>query len=588
MHTGNVRERRVDEPSQRVSDAGSPTTVDTPTSDGDEILPVSMVSRDGQRWCWASACAWPLRTLAPKRVWKRLARSPRGAFGLCLLVLCFFALVLASGSSGGKHHDPLTFGLDRQQHALDDELVEAHPGAFVTRYTRWRAYFVALNLYNNEELLPEFTVRMEDTLRRVLVPSAGGDPKAVFVSVMSNGNTDATGSLIDGPFTAMLRRVGVSFEVRSNASACARWRLDGPNEDLGDETDADAGEAVAGDRSHDSDIHGHGAGAAAGYRKRPPAMGRTEWMACLRNSAMRPLYRHGTSGLFREAKGAAAIGPDQTAVLFFNDIYFRARDIADLLATNAGKFDLACGLDYYYSFYDTWGTRDIDGARFDPQPPFATHPTTQRLLAQKHEAPVKCCWNGVAAIAADVFVPEDSHGRVMPRRHPPAALPTTGAATQQQKPPSQQPLRFRANRTDEKCYASECQHICADMMESGRDRIFVNPRVRVAYEPYFDRLQHGGVWWYSPALVEGLLRWVRVWSWPLFYAPPPAASLTTAGLQCVTVAETYTISQATVASWICILGIIGCIVCNCTVARRHLEKLNTTHLPVVAANAQQL
>lgn len=53
-----------------------------------------------------------------------------------------------------------------------------------------------------------------------------------------------------------------------------------------------------------------------------------------------------------------------------NDIYITENDILNLLATNDGDFDQACGLDFnsdydkYVVFYDSFVARDLNGKLF--------------------------------------------------------------------------------------------------------------------------------------------------------------------------------------------------------------------------------
>ena len=48
-------------------------------------------------------------------------------------------------------------------------------------------------------------------------------------------------------------------------------------------------------------------------------------------------------------------------ILFLNDIIFTEEDFWRLLYTRDGEYSVACGLDYYWSFYDTYATRDLKG-----------------------------------------------------------------------------------------------------------------------------------------------------------------------------------------------------------------------------------
>jgi hypothetical protein len=194
-------------------------------------------------------------------------------------------------------------------------------------------------------------------------------------------------------------------------------------------------------------------------------------------------------------------------------------------------------MDFYNSFYDTWVTRDIDGRMFESWPPFAVNHTTQKKFAEAYElppissaavidriegqfiayahwepravqtlsnahaaAPVRCCWNGVAAIRGNLFV-----DRGVKFRHPRSTM-------------------WNMSRSVADCYSSECQLLCADVFRLARSetpqraaRIFVNPSVRVAYEEeHFDLYRRH--WFVSTKYFFRLVSFLRFWRWPVFSA----------------------------------------------------------------------
>ena len=55
-------------------------------------------------------------------------------------------------------------------------------------------------------------------------------------------------------------------------------------------------------------------------------------------------------------------------------------------------------------FYDTWVARDIDGSIFLPYFPSVSNPYSIQRMRLGLPFPVKCCWNGMAAMTAAPFV----------------------------------------------------------------------------------------------------------------------------------------------------------------------------------------
>ena len=73
---------------------------------------------------------------------------------------------------------------------------------------------------------------------------------------------------------------------------------------------------------------------------------RYKFLANIRNEALKPLY-------------TLTWNSNKTRILFFNDIYYKVSDVINLINTNNMEYDLACGLDFYYAFYDMLVTRDF-------------------------------------------------------------------------------------------------------------------------------------------------------------------------------------------------------------------------------------
>ena len=333
----------------------------------------------------------------------------------------------------------------------------------------WTHFYIAINLYNNEEVVRPLTASLATLIDVYLAPLFG--PGSIFVSVFANGSKDNTTRLLNEVMLPELqsRRVGISMV--SN-------------------------------------------GTCFGFHRKPEKMDRIEWMAEVRNSALKPLYEHGgkvfSASQFHNYTQDTATGdvaslnsmnapsapPHSTAVMFFNDVLFNADDAAALLLTAQGDYDLSCGLDFYNSFYDTWVTRDASGHLFSAFPPYGVDAATQLAFAKGDAAPVRCCWNGLAIIRASTFLTSN--------------------------------VRFRHNSKGATCYASECLLMCEDMLRLGHKRIFINPRVKVAYEEYYFKM-HNADGFFTSRLYFSLMWWLRFWSWSsyrsLFFSDLPENQL---------------------------------------------------------------
>ncbi|CAG9571057.1 hypothetical protein LMJF_13_1020 [Leishmania major strain Friedlin] len=299
----------------------------------------------------------------------------------------------------------------------------------------WDHFYIALNLWKNEEVLPDLTEALIVFLEEEVKPFFDL-ATSVVVSIYSNISPDRTAELIATLLIPRLHAAGVRTVYATTEGACL------------------------------------------GYVERQSFHERIEWMACIRNKALEPLYEKGMSVFEslqqQQQQQQAQASADGLVVLFFNDVIFRPQDITVLLesraeaqvaastrphgwvssvtATNhepadAGvqdddgdlrkhpvgtastppsgstsaatgtTFDMACGMDFYATFYDTWVTRDRLGKPFGAQMPYSDDHATQEAFYRifKHERtgdhapevsaiPVKCCWNGVAAIRGRFFL----------------------------------------------------------------------------------------------------------------------------------------------------------------------------------------
>ncbi|KAG5505297.1 hypothetical protein JIQ42_07504 [Leishmania sp. Namibia] len=297
----------------------------------------------------------------------------------------------------------------------------------------WDHFYIALNLWKNEEVLPDLTEALIVFLEEEVKPFFDLST-SVVVSIYATISPDRTAELILTLLIPRLHAAGVRRVYATTEGSCL------------------------------------------GYVERQPFHERIEWMACIRNKALAPLYNEGMNVFERQKRDDADDSEDSLVVLFFNDILFRPQDITKLLesraepemaattrphgwlssvsktshkeadaspasATDDGHsqrpqvntapaspsgatspmtattFDMACGMDFYFTFYDTWVTRDRLGNSFEAQMPYSADHATQdafyRILRGKRSGdhaweaaaiPVKCCWNGVAAIRGRFFL----------------------------------------------------------------------------------------------------------------------------------------------------------------------------------------
>ncbi|KAF9000027.1 hypothetical protein BDZ89DRAFT_1079471 [Hymenopellis radicata] len=150
---------------------------------------------------------------------------------------------------------------------------------------------------------------------------------------------------------------------------------------------------------------------------------RIQFLADVRNKVMEPLVEKGYD-----------------RAIFSNDIFIEAESILELLKTEDGKFDMACGIDLsYWGMYDSWVVRDRLGRLVSSLWPYFLEDAGMQAVMADEPAPVFSCWNGIVAFRPDPFLPDVSLS--------PAHMP---------------PLSFRPS-TDKECFSSEsslCLTIC--------------------------------------------------------------------------------------------------------------------------------
>jgi hypothetical protein len=164
-----------------------------------------------------------------------------------------------------------------------------------------------------------------------------------------------------------------------------------------------------------------------------------------------------------------------------------------LLATRDGHYDAVCSLDYSIPFiyYDTFALRDSSGSKAVPQMwPYFLSSASREALKKNLPVPVQSCWNGAVAFKAEPFY-------------------------------ASSPLRFRGvsdSLARHHLEGSECCLIHADYHRADSEGVWLNPNVRVGYNPgAYEAVnpQYGGVWPTWREKVKGawqnrLSRWL-VW-----------------------------------------------------------------------------
>ncbi|KAG0172955.1 hypothetical protein DFQ28_008511 [Apophysomyces sp. BC1034] len=182
-------------------------------------------------------------------------------------------------------------------------------------------------------------------------------------------------------------------------------------------------------------------------------------LANIRNQALKPL--HSTQMHFDK-------------ILFLNDIIFELSDAVSLLMARGGDYDAVCAMDFFGEFYDLFATREVNGGWVGSgNYPYFEDKGSRELLANGQLIPVYSCWNGMIAMNAEPFIKDL--------------------------------VAFRAILPDEPEVpreASECCLIHTDLREHNYTKIFINPQVKVAYDPFH--------YWYARYIIP---------LWNIFLAP---------------------------------------------------------------------
>ncbi|MCQ2819180.1 MAG: glycosyltransferase family 69 protein, partial [archaeon] len=165
---------------------------------------------------------------------------------------------------------------------------------------------------------------------------------------------------------------------------------------------------------------------------------RISFLSILRNKALDYLYE------------IPNIDYNHLKVLYFNDIIFNYEDIINLLSTNKGDFDVTCGMDYYWGFYDTLVSIDLNGHRLIDHFPFYANLEAQDAFIEGDNIRVFSCWNGVIAAKGKIF--------------------------------QNKTVQFRNTTKKVDMPTSECTLFNYDSYINGFGKVIINPWVAIGYE----------------------------------------------------------------------------------------------------------
>ena len=176
---------------------------------------------------------------------------------------------------------------------------------------------------------------------------------------------------------------------------------------------------------------------------------RIKYYAQLRNKCLELLYE------------LPNIDFNNTMILFFNDIVFNYEDIINLLSTNNEEYDVACGLDMSFLFYDRWVSIDLDGEGMTKYFPYFINKEGQDLVVSHKPIRVFSCWNGIIIFKASPLKDKKVQFRYKVNATLPKNILKNPAKTY---------------------YESECTYFNIDLYSHGYTKKFINPDVRVSYE----------------------------------------------------------------------------------------------------------
>ncbi|KAK9820093.1 hypothetical protein WJX72_006049 [[Myrmecia] bisecta] len=227
-------------------------------------------------------------------------------------------------------------------------------------------YLVAINLRNNEDVMPHFCSSLLETL--AILPEG-----SVFLSIYESGSTDNTVAWLQ-----LLRQLVDHMGV-PNRIVTGGWQ-------------------------------------------RAPGQDRIAFLAAMRNAVLAPLYEDEEGRVWEADRiiflndvffcssdvirllqhdGDMVCGMDFTSKQWYNN--YPAFQIHPV-----GKFGPTLGVrqgstDSHLVFYDAWVARDALGLPFSNTRPYVSHQYSVERIQQGLPFPAKCCWNGLTVLNAAPF-----------------------------------------------------------------------------------------------------------------------------------------------------------------------------------------
>ncbi|KAF7327320.1 Glycosyltransferase family 69 protein [Mycena kentingensis (nom. inval.)] len=221
---------------------------------------------------------------------------------------------------------------------------------------------------------------------------------------------------------------------------------------------------------------------------------RIDFLAATRNRAIEPLLQ-------------SAQPFDR--IIFSNDIFVEAESIVELLNTNNGQYDMACGVDFQqWGLYDLWVARDTKGGLVSGLYPYFLEENAFSAVVNDEPVPVSACWNGIVSVSAEPFLrpavrrPSRLSNHTLPALPPTHPLSPRPSNTTALTAPQ---LNFRASALDRgECFSSESFLLPYDLARLfGLERVYMNTRVVTAYRWRF-------YVWYKRVLRHWAVRkWMR-------------------------------------------------------------------------------
>ena len=179
---------------------------------------------------------------------------------------------------------------------------------------------------------------------------------------------------------------------------------------------------------------------------------RIEFLSYLRNKCFELLYQ------------IPNLDFNKIKVINFNDVVFNYEDVIKLLSTNKEDYDVVCAMDFYFNFYDSWVSIDLDGENILGSFPYFKNKEGQEQYINQKPIRIFSCWNGIIAFNASSFANKKIKFRY-------ESIKNENKISLCNLP--------RIHKDDS--YESECTYFNIDLETLGFKKRFINPNVRVAY-----------------------------------------------------------------------------------------------------------